>query len=446
MYKPHNTPLYLKAFAGFMGGITAPTTTETEPKNFALYAQMADAWAQKVDTVWGKRKPTGVELDQILTTSEALWENRSPLPSPDSTDPDAYLTIAESIVARVHQGNAQVVSEGIDPNDTGGGGGGGGTVPPFSSWLWVDQAAPSGGNGSVGKPFNTIAAANAAFLAKGAPSRANKFAVMLVPGIYPENVFAYPWIFIVGLDPFATRLTGNVALFTDPGNADNVWNPPDNPDGDLTDMRGGLVNVLLTNPFTCDFNVGPTPGSSHNGSNEGKFYLENCLFNSPFEMIGFSGISQGQARHTTFSAGFTITGANFQTEETNVTGGGGAPIIVQDNGSNLRGVLQCFGGATNGPVNVTSTAQPATMIVRAFSIQGAPLTLTGAQASYTAGPEGIPPVGSVILAGGAPPPVLSNDATALGYTPTVIANWSGVAPVDVSDALDRIAAHIGPIP
>jgi hypothetical protein len=32
------------------------------------------------------------------------------------------------------------------------------------------------------------------------------------------------------------------------------------------------------------------------------------------------------------------------------------------------------------------------------------------------------------------------------YTPAVIANWSGTAPTSVANALDRIAAHTGPIP
>jgi hypothetical protein len=32
------------------------------------------------------------------------------------------------------------------------------------------------------------------------------------------------------------------------------------------------------------------------------------------------------------------------------------------------------------------------------------------------------------------------------YTPSAVANWSGVAPTSVANALDRIAAHVGPIP
>jgi hypothetical protein len=37
-------------------------------------------------------------------------------------------------------------------------------------------------------------------------------------------------------------------------------------------------------------------------------------------------------------------------------------------------------------------------------------------------------------------------AEGVTYTPAVVANWNGVAPANVQEALDRIAARIGPIP
>lgn len=38
------------------------------------------------------------------------------------------------------------------------------------------------------------------------------------------------------------------------------------------------------------------------------------------------------------------------------------------------------------------------------------------------------------------------DAIRMTYTPAVLANWSGVAPTSIANALDRIAAKITPIP
>jgi len=40
----------------------------------------------------------------------------------------------------------------------------------------------------------------------------------------------------------------------------------------------------------------------------------------------------------------------------------------------------------------------------------------------------------------------ATNPTKLGYTPAILADWSGIPPVNVQNALDRIAAALGPIP
>jgi hypothetical protein len=42
--------------------------------------------------------------------------------------------------------------------------------------------------------------------------------------------------------------------------------------------------------------------------------------------------------------------------------------------------------------------------------------------------------------------LFEDDSQFVIYSPAVVANWSGTAPASVADALDRIAAKIGPIP
>ena len=57
----------------------------------------------------------------------------------------------------------------------------------------------------------------------------------------------------------------------------------------------------------------------------------------------------------------------------------------------------------------------------------------------------VPPLASALFTGTliqAP----SSDAGNMSYQPSNLANWSGVAPTSVANALDRIAAKIGPIP
>jgi hypothetical protein len=114
-YSPHNATVYLRAFAGFMAGITGAVSNDTDESAFANYALMGDAYSQQGDTAWGAAAPTQFELATIEAASESVWETRSPL-TVDANVPSAYTTIAASIVARVRQANDQVVSEGIDPN------------------------------------------------------------------------------------------------------------------------------------------------------------------------------------------------------------------------------------------------------------------------------------------------------------------------------------------
>lgn len=121
-YVPNNTSVYLRAFAGFMAGITAAAKTDTNAADFTFYAQMADAYSQQLDTQWGETAPTSFELYCIAQSSEAVWENSSVLPASVAVLPGAYTQVAASVVARVQQGNAQIVSEGISPSDPGAGG------------------------------------------------------------------------------------------------------------------------------------------------------------------------------------------------------------------------------------------------------------------------------------------------------------------------------------
>jgi hypothetical protein len=142
MYVPNNTPVYLRAFTGFMAGITSSATSDTSAGDYTLAAQMADAYAQQIDTEWGATAPTNLELDLIEEASSSIWTGRTPPSSDVALIPGTYTQTAQAIIARVQQGNTQVVSEGIDPNATGGGGGGGGATEA----LIYRPGGPSAGN------------------------------------------------------------------------------------------------------------------------------------------------------------------------------------------------------------------------------------------------------------------------------------------------------------
>lgn len=143
MYIPNNTPVYLRAFSGFLAGITSAAKTDISPADYTLYAEMADAYAQQFDTSWGVGSPTNYELLEIDSASEAVWENSSVLPSGMAIVPGNYTQVVLAVIARVQQGNAQIIAEGIDPNAAGGGGGTG-TVTS------VTASAPLQVTGTVG--------------------------------------------------------------------------------------------------------------------------------------------------------------------------------------------------------------------------------------------------------------------------------------------------------
>lgn len=142
MYKPNSTPLFLRCAAGFMAGITSSGITDVETEDYAIYGQMADAFAQEVDTIWGRRAPTAFELLLFDAASEAVWAGRSPL-TVDALEPGSYDQIARAVIARVRQGNAQVISEGIDPNNAGGSSSSSG-APPLQ--VVNTGAIPTGGS------------------------------------------------------------------------------------------------------------------------------------------------------------------------------------------------------------------------------------------------------------------------------------------------------------
>ena len=108
--------------------------------------------------------------------------------------------------------------------------------------------------------------------------------------------------------------------------------------------------------------------------------------------------------------------------------------------------LEAVGGGCDGNVSLTWGGAPHQAVNFqgiAFGVAGA-VSLDGAQTSYEATADGIP--ATVNLTSGAPAPVLDTQARAIGYVPSNLANWSGVAPTSVANALDRIAAKITPIP
>lgn len=314
-----------------------------------------------------------------------------------------------------------------------------GTGSFLKAWLinerYVDINSPAGGDGTYSYPFNTIQAAIDSI--PGPPTKATRYAIMIAPGIYPENIALRPWAFLVGTDAFVTRLTGTLSLPA------NLWNPPDNVDDNFTDMRCGFQAITFTAAQTFNFNVGAQPGSSFQGSNEGKLYWTDCLTNGLITVIAFSLINQTQSRHTQHFGGFTQQGMQVQFEETAITGAGALTISdgLNITGGPIPAIFNAFGGATNGPVSVTSASGAlATVVLQGFALSST-LSLTGSSAnvSYTSSPEGIP-INPTFSGGVTSAQIIRlNDGFAVAYTNPSPSPWPNPAPTTVNQAITELA-------
>jgi len=290
----------------------------------------------------------------------------------------------------------------------------------------VVYASPFGsdtlGTGSLTEPFATIAKATSAALLRS-PTYDNPVVVLLLPGTFTENVELEPFVVLVALDPTSTDVNGNVSLHA------AAWIAASSP---YTSMNNFRVMGNLALDFT-----GVTSGGLVN-------YLNGYVNNST-TVIGDPTAGGALSLELVSPSDVSVTGASLLTDSCTYAGS------VQIKSTSAQPAFwEPFGDtcdATAGvALSVDATAgQAATVLASGNLGTGAVgLTLSGALSAFTGSVTDIP--SSVTRAAGAPPPVLKSAASGLAYTPAVLANWSGTTPASVADALDRIAAKIGPIP
>lgn len=113
-YTPNNVAVYLAAFQGTISGMGAAGRALSDPTqaDYAIFANVADAFAQELDTVWGANAFTAFEVNAIEECSEGVWEGGWAT----SVTPSDYTKLATAVIALVKEGNAKVVTEGVDPN------------------------------------------------------------------------------------------------------------------------------------------------------------------------------------------------------------------------------------------------------------------------------------------------------------------------------------------
>jgi hypothetical protein len=285
---------------------------------------------------------------------------------------------------------------------------GGGVEPKPVQLVYVaSSGSDQNGNGSFANPFQTLEHAETSITDATA---LKPYTILVAPGAYVAPVLK-SFISINGIDPSNLPVVSG-ALALDPGFTTGL----------------GLANLEFSAAQTLAFGVLAAPTAD----------IEHCKFDSTFATTGTGGYTLTLGRNT-FVGQATFTDAAFISEEGNTFFGAGAFVA-----NAASGAVDSSSDTFRNNLVVTATAPFVITVVAVGSQTNGALDLTGAGATFRGTAGAIPPV--VGLAGGAVAPTLLSSANGMSYIATTVANWSGVNPTSVQNALDRIAAKDTPIP
>jgi hypothetical protein len=310
----------------------------------------------------------------------------------------------------------------------------GAIIPPLLPDQSLTINVSKGGNDATGdgtdeKPYLTIG--KALLVAPTySPTFENPALILVGPGSYVENLLIPPFVWVAAFEAGNTVTVGTGA-----GSAISLapsWFAPS------AFNIGGVESVIVAGDIVIDF-TGATAfgfivfgqpvvlegsftviGDPTNGGNV--YFPPGSSMGFPVSCIGADLTSQG----CEYFAGATIAITSTATQ----------PAIFSSDGDTVH-----------ASITLDSTAgMSASAELISTGVVG-PLNLAGAGTSYQATAGGVPPV--VNLSAGAPPPVLLTEGNGIGFTATVPGNWVGAAPLNLHDAVNRIAnntTNVHPIP
>jgi len=116
-YIPQNVQIFTAAYAGCLAGmgVSDRIISSTNPLVYAGIASVAGAFSKAVDTAWGARATTLLDVESIQSVCEAYWQDRAPLPSQANISASWWAAAALAIIAIVTAGESYFASEGITP-------------------------------------------------------------------------------------------------------------------------------------------------------------------------------------------------------------------------------------------------------------------------------------------------------------------------------------------
>lgn len=123
MYTPQNPQVYTAAFSGALSGILVSGRVPTNPDSnaYTLTMNVIGAYAQQFDTLWGITAIKQLELETVASASEALFQERAPVPNTSTMNPLTWAPECQAIIAMIQSGLDYFLANGIPNPDPGAG-------------------------------------------------------------------------------------------------------------------------------------------------------------------------------------------------------------------------------------------------------------------------------------------------------------------------------------
>lgn len=302
------------------------------------------------------------------------------------------------------------------------------SAPPITqtekAWVYV-RITSTDQDGTILKPFSTITAALNAITDA---SQTKPYNINVGAGIYTENVVLKPWIFLIAENRKSTIITGNVTL------SPAFSNLGTRTVRDATTANTGIYDISLNGQVNFDLQTIGGTGSAF-------IFLTHCsCSNAPIWRARNDGDGLQIESSFLFSGLVGSGGSDGYISNTYSSG----DISVDSKGYGGTSMLWEFVGVyfPVGNLNLSTSGVPFEARLQTANIMTGSLNASG---TINVIADEVPIRTKVSLTSGA---TLTRtvDAFSYLYLPTNPVDWSGTTVMTIQQALDRIAAKIGPIP
>ncbi len=298
---------------------------------------------------------------------------------------------------------------------------------PFSQTLsvYVDKSGnDTTGDGTPNKPYATIAKAYSVITDA---STIKRYAIKVGTGRFDEGALVVkPWIWLVGIERTATRVTSTSDLSLDPSFANG-------------NFRFGFKDLLISGSNGVNFDMQTLGGSGSIVCEAQSFFVNNkfvykCRTTADFlESWDCQWLGTGASYALEFYAGALLLKNAYLQNTLLISDVGGSENVF----ATANGIFLAAGNVTINRTRNNTFQVDLGAIDYSYSSGGTLAlsnTTTGNLEVYvdsTAVPRTLTTSGSVLL-------TRVNTAQSIGYTPTTSANWI-TAPSTVQGALDNLA-------